>query len=394
MQFVYEAVGKSGRVVKGRLAAASVEELQRSLSANGLELVEVQRDVLGDLVRTLGTQRLKAPALIELFGYLHGLMAMGLNTLAIWKSVEESIEAPRVRQAVGQIRKAIDQGFPLAEAMERTGVFPALVIGSVRAGESSGALEKVFQSLERHYREEHELAQQVWKATLYPLVSLGVLFLVGVGILIGVVPQLKTVFPANPPLPTRVLLALSDGAVDYWWGIPLLAVVAVLVWTRLPEATKARILERLYGVWGVGPLLKNLALTNVFFNFSLMLGSGVPLLQALDTIIPTSSSHSVRRKLEAVADIVRKGGRFSDAFRDPFFPSMVPSAMAQGETTGKLDVYLDRIATFLRDRTRARLQMMASLIEPALLLVGGVMVLFLALGVFMPIYGQLQGVRR
>jgi type II secretory pathway component PulF len=381
-------------MVKGTAVAVSVEALQRDLAASGLSLVDVQKDLLSLFTFSFRAKTLKRPVLIDLFGYLHGLMAMGIDMGGMWRTVEESVDSPQAKVGIASIRQAIGQGFTLADAMERTGLFPALAISSVKAGEMAGSLEKVFQSLEAHYRSEQELYEQVMKATLYPLISVVILFFIAVGLLTFVIPQLREIFPPNPPLPTKVLVLLSDGAVGFWWTIPLFAVAAVVAWLRMPEKAKSRLWEGFYRVWLIGPLLKNLALCNVFFNFSMMLSSGVSLFQALETIIPMTTSKALQAKLVAVRDLISKGGTLSEGFRDPFFPNVVGSALRQGETTGRLDLYLSRLATFLRDRARARLQVMATFIEPALLLIGGGMVLFLAVGIFLPIYGQMKNMGR
>lgn len=394
MQYAYAAVGKSGRVVRGSAAAASIAALQRDLAGGGLSLIEAHLDLLGNLAAALRPKRLNRTLLIDLFGYLKGLLAMGMDMQSSWAAVSDAMQNRVAREAVSTIRHSISQGFTLAESMERTGVFPAVALGNIKAGEVSGSLERVFGALEEHYRAEQELAQQVAKAMMYPLISLVILFLIAVGLLTFVIPQLKEIFPPDPPLPTAILVFLSDSAVGYWWTVPAGAGLAWVAWWRMPNRTKSGIWEFLYRIWLIGPLLKNLALCNLFFSLALLLGAGVSVLQALEMVWSTTTSAAMRLKLQVVRELISKGGMFSDGFKDPFFPAVVPSVLRQGETVGALDTYLTRLATFLRDRARARLQTMATFIEPALLLVGGGMILFLALGIFLPIYGQMQSVGR
>lgn len=390
MQFVYEAIGKTGRVVTGRAAASSIDALHRDLAAAGLSPIDVRRDLLGEVAGFFRAKELSRDVLIDLFGYLHGLMAMGMDMITTWESLEESLDDKTAKDAIATIRQAIAQGATLTDGMARAGVFPTLVIGSVKAGETSGSLEKVFAKLEEHYREEAELVRQVSKATVYPIVSAIVLLFIFLGLLVYVVPQLRDVFPKNPPVPTRILLWSSDRVVKTWWALPAAPTLAVFVWLTLSPARKSRIWEAMYRVPVLGPTLKNLALCNVFFNFSLMLGAGVSLVQALDTLLPITPSRVIRAKLAKVQDTIAKGGMFAEGFRDPFFPSVVASAIYQGETTGRLDLYMQRIATFLRTRAQARMHALSTLAEPALLLGAGSMLLVFALGIFMPIYGSLR----
>lgn len=394
MLYVYQAIGKSGRYVKGSAAAPSLAALRDDLGRVGLALVDARRDVAAELVQALKPRRLPRSVLIDMFGFLRGLQSMGIDMMTAWSSVADAIPHKLARETVASVTYSIQQGHTLTDAMEKAGVFPPMVLGNVRAGEQSGTLEKVFESLEVHYREEQALMQQVFKATLYPLISVVVLFFIGVGLLAGVVPQLSEIFPADPPLPTKILLFLSSGVVDWWWATPALVLAVVFGWWRMPPGIKIRVGELFYRVPLFGPVLKNVALCNVFQNLSLMLGAGVPLTMALDVVIGTVSSRAIRTRLTAVLASIQRGGTFSDGFSDPFFPPVTAGVLRQGEMMGALDSYLKRLSSFLRDRAQSRLSTLATLIEPLLLLIGGGMLLLLAVGIFLPIYGQMRHIGR
>ncbi|MHB8872381.1 MAG: type II secretion system F family protein [Myxococcaceae bacterium] len=392
MLFVYQAIGKSGRFVNGKGAAASVAVLRGDLAAAGLTLVDARHDLPGELVALFKPNRLPRPVLIDMFGYLRGLLGMGIDMLTAWSSVSEAIPDRLAKETASTIQTSIRQGYSLAEAMERTKIFPPLVLGNVKAGEQSGTLEKVFESLETTYRQEQALAAQVAKATMYPLISVVVLFFIGVGLLAGVVPQLKEIFPPDPPLPTKILLFLSGSVVGYWWTIPAAAVGSYFTWWRMPTPIKTRVWELFYKVPLIGPVLKNVALCNLFDNLALMLGAGVSLIVALDTVAKSASSRAIRMRIERVLESIQSGGKLSDGFRDPFFPPVTAGVLQQGETVGAIDAYLKRLAGFLRDRAQSRLQTVATFIEPLLLLVGGGMLMLLAVGIFLPIYGQMKNI--
>lgn len=392
MLFVYQAIGKSGRFVNGKAAAGTVALLRGDLARAGLTLVDARKDLVGEFVALLKPKSLPRAVLIDMFGYLRGLLAMGIDMLTAWQSVGEAVPNQAAREAISIIQGAIRQGHSLAEAMERAKVFPTMVIGNIRAGEQSGTLEKVFESLEGSFRQEQALAQQVAKATMYPLISVAVLFLIGVGLLAGVVPQLKEIFPPDPPLPTKVLLFLSNSVVGYWWTVPGFVFAFVFTWWRMPTSAKTRVWELFYRVPVIGPVLKNVALSNVFENLALMLGAGVSLIMALETVKTAVTSRAIRVRLERVLESIQRGGRLSDGFRDPFFPTVTAGVLQQGEQTGAIDTYLKRLAGFLRDRAQARLSTLATLIEPLLLLVGGGMLMLLAVGIFLPIYGSMRKV--
>ncbi len=394
MHYFYEAVGKSGRFVQGKASAESVAVLRGDLARAGLSLVDARPDVLALVGAALKPSSLPVPVLIDVFGFLRGLLAMGIDMVTAWQSVGDALTSSVAKEACSSIQVSIKSGYSLAQAMEKVKVFPALVIGNVKAGELSGKLEKVFGSLEETYRQQQALSQQVLKATMYPLISLVVLFFIAVGLLAGVVPQLKEIFPPNPPLPTKILVFLSESVVGYWWLVPFVAVSVGFTWWRMPASIKTRVWELLYRAPVFGEPLKNVVLSNCFDNLALMLDAGVSLTQSLRIVADAVTSRALKVRLEYILSNIEKGGRLSDGFRDPFFPPVTAGVMAQGEMIGAIDAYFRRLSGFLRDRAQARLLTLSTLIEPLLLLLGGGMLMLLAVGIFLPIYGQMKNMGR
>lgn len=394
MQYVYQAIGKSGRFVNGKAAASSVALLRGDLARSGLTLVDARQDFVAELLAALKPRQLPRPVLIDMFGYLRGLLAMGIDMLTAWSAVADAIPDRLARETVSAVQDGIRQGHSLADAMERAKVFPPLVLGNVRAGERAGKLDKVFESLEQNYRQEQALSQQVMKATMYPMISVVVLFFIGVGLLVGVVPQLKEIFPPNPPLPTKILLFLSDSVVDFWWAVPALGLSIFIGLWRMPTRIKTKAWEHFYRAPLIGSVLKNVALCNLFENLALLLGSGVPLIAALDSVKSSVSSRAISLRVARIHESIQRGGKLSMGFEDPFFPAVTAGIVRQGETIGEIDTYLKRLAGFLRDRAHARLTVLATLVEPLLLLIGGCMLMLLAVGIFLPIYGAMKKMGR
>jgi type II secretory pathway component PulF len=394
VHFRYEAIGKSGRFVEGRGSADSIANLRVDLSRAGLTLVDARPDILANVSALLRPRMLGTSTLIDMFGFMRGLLGMGIDMVSAWDSVGDALTDRMAKEACSTIQASIRAGHSLSTSMDRAGVFPAIVLGNVRAGEESGKLEKVFGSLEEAFRQQQALRQQVLKATMYPLISLVVLFFIGVGLLTGVVPQLRQIFPPNPPLPTRILVFLSDSVVGYWWMVPIGIITTVLLWWRLPESSKMRVWEIIYRLPVLGAPLKNVLLANTFDNVALMLDSGVALTMTIRTVAESVTSPALRSRLLAIVASIEKGGRLSDGFRDPFFPAVTAGVIGQGEMVGSIDAYFRRLSGFFRDRAQARLLTLSTLLEPLLLLVGGGMLMLLAVGIFLPIYGQMKRIGR
>ncbi len=392
MHYRYQAIGKSGRFIEGKASAEDIAVLRGDLARSGLSLVDARPDVVAVLAASLKPSSLSPAVMIDVFGFLRGLLAMGIDMVTAWESVGDALTSQVAKEACSSIQASIRAGYSLADAMERVRVFPQLVIGNVKAGEMSGKLEKVFGSLEDTYRQQQALTQQVLKATMYPLISVVVLFFIAVGLLAGVVPQLKEIFPPHPPWPTRILVFLSESVVGYWWTVPFVACSLGFGWWRMPDRYKTRVWELFYRAPVFGEPLKNVVLSNCFDNLALMLDAGVPLTQSLRIVADAVSSRALKVRLEYILSNIEKGGRLSDGFRDPFFPAVTAGVMAQGEMIGAIDAYFKRLSGFLRDRAQARLLTLSTLIEPLLLLVGGGMLMLLAVGIFLPIYGQMKNI--
>ena len=141
MQYVYQAIGKSGRFVSGKAAANSIAALRADLARAGLSLVDARFDVLGELAAALKPRQLPRDVLIDMFGYLRGLLSMGIDMLTAWGAVADAISDKLARETVSIVQDGIRQGHSLAEAMDRAKVFPPLVIGNVKAGEQAGKLD-------------------------------------------------------------------------------------------------------------------------------------------------------------------------------------------------------------------------------------------------------------
>jgi type II secretory pathway component PulF len=180
--------------------------------------------------------------------------------------------------------------------------------------------------------------------------------------------------------------------VGYWWLVPLIGIGSALAWWRMPDGPKTVLWELFYRVPIFGPPLKNVLLSNAFDNLALMLDSGVSLTVSLRIVSDAVTSRALKVRLQNILANIEKGGRMSDGFRDPFFPSMAAGVLAQGEMVGSIDAYFRRLSGFLRDRAQARLMALSTLIEPIMLLIGGSMLMLLAVGIFLPIYGAMKNV--
>ena len=394
MHFRYQAVSPSGQLVTDTADAQTQGKLALSLQEEGYEFITAQIDWAATLRSGMRAKKLKRKVIIEFFSYLKSLLGMGLNINTALEAVQESIPDPVLGPAVGEVRDMVEKGYAFSEALERTKLFPALAMSAIRAGEEAGRLSEVFNDLATHYRKMDELAQNAKKAATYPIIALCVLGFVVLMLLLVVVPQLKDVLPADVPFITRVMLWCSDQVGTLLVPIMLSPVFVFLGYKKVSMQQRAKLWSWIYKLPVLGAIGRDLELSTVFMNLAMLSGGGIPVVEGLVLAMKGSSTEAVRSRLDNAYQLVTRGGSLAEGFEDPFFPPVVSRAIMHGEVTGKFDVQFSAVAEFLRERAERKIQIASTLIEPALILVGGGIVLFIAMAIFAPIYGQLQGMGR
>ncbi len=393
MFFVYQVVTPSGQLINQHAEAKSIDMLREELVHRGFEVISIDIDLRATLGAMFRSNEIKQRVMVELFSHLKGMLELGLNVTTAIATVRESVEDKVTTDVLARVQDLTDKGFSLSEAFRTTGAFPQLVIVSIEAAERSNRLEHVFGDLADHYRRLGELAATAKKAATYPLIALSVVSGVLLMMLLMVVPQLRSILPPELPWPTRLLLFMSDAAMVAWW-VPFVLIAGVIAGVkRITPAQKAKIWESFYKLPYLGKIGLSLELSAVFTNLAMLNGGGIPLLDTLRLAAGGASSEFVRQKLTMCYDRAKQGGKLTEAFRDPLFPPVVHGALAHGEATGRFDKQFSGVATFLRDRTMTQIAFLSTFIEPFVILIGGGMLLFMAMAIFMPIYGQIQGKR-
>ncbi|MEM6532073.1 MAG: type II secretion system F family protein [Myxococcota bacterium] len=393
MQYMVQAVSRSGQVIENAMIAESIQQIRDRLSEDGYEMISANIDWRATVSSFFERKEVKRKVLVEFFHHLKGLLELGLNITAAINTVKESIDDQTLFAALTQIEDLVTKGYSLSQAMRQTGAFPGLAVASIAAAERTNRLEQVFDELGTHYENIDKLVGDAKKAATYPLIALLVLGAVMSLLLFFVVPQLKTILPPNPPLPTRILLFMSD-SIGYTWWIPFMLPIGLLALRKaLKQDQKAWLVEKFYGVPIVGKVALNLELSTVFMNLAMLNGGGIPLLEALRIAADGSNSPFISDKLLTCHELAKQGGALSEGFSDRRFPRVVSRAITHGEATGRFDKQFAGLSKFLRDRTASQIQFMSTFIEPLLLVVGGGLMLMMAMAIFMPIYGQIQSIR-
>lgn len=297
------------------------------------------------------------------------------------------------KKTLTQIRQDVESGSSLAEGMRKhPKVFNELYTNMVAAGEAGGILDTILQRLATYIEKAVKLNSQVKSAMIYPVAVISIATIVIIVILWKVIPVFASLFQglgAELPLPTRVVIKLSNFIGDYWWliGGSVFAVITFI--RRYHETPKGkRVLDKiLLKLPVMGGLLQKIAVARFCRTLSTLTSSGVPILDGLQITAKTAGNSIVEDAIMATRKSVEEGKTISEPLGDTnVFPSMVVQMIAVGEQTGALDTMLSKIADFYEEEVDTAVAGLMKLLEPILIAFLGVAIGGIVIAMYMPMF--------
>lgn len=401
--FRYEAVDKNGDTVKGVVESDTARQARSSLRSRELFplLVEAVSQTSMSGHSGLRWKKRFSQAQLALFTRQFAtLLAAGLTVDSALTALVEQSESEYVRQTLAGVRAEVLSGQPLARALGHYGrVFPEIYQALVHAGEESGELGKVMLRLADYTENRSDLRQKIMLAFLYPAAVTLVAFAVIVGLLVYVVPQVVGVFRQSHqtlPFLTRALIAISDflRATGIYW----LVVLAAAGWGARLVLSRGNNRYRWHALLLrmplVGNMIRGLNTARFASTLAILVGSGVPLLKALQAGAMIVASLPLREAIEQAIRMVREGASLSHALRtSQKFPPILIHLIASGEASGKLAHMLERAALQQEQEMENKTAWLTGLMEPLLIVVMGGVVLLIVLAIMLPIIEMNQLVR-
>jgi general secretion pathway protein F len=390
--FRYRAVGLDGRTIQGVVDADTSRQARAQLRSQGLFALEVALAGAGGGLAAAPAARLRPSALTLLTRQWATLLEAGIPVERALAALMEQNEDARTRRLLAAVRDELLAGHPLHRALARfPETFGSLYCALVAAGEQSGQLDRVMMRLADNLEGAAALRQKLIQALVYPVLVVLVASAVVFALMLYVVPQVVAVFQSGrqalPPL-TRGLIALSDFLRAAW---PLLAAAGLGgLWAarralRVP-AVRLAWHRRLMRLPFAGRLLLGLDSARLAQTLAILVGSGVPLLAALHAGAAVVWLLPLREALQAAAAQVREGMPLHRALAQArHFPPLLVHMVASGEAGGRLEQMLERAARQQTEEAGNRLVMAMSLLEPALILAMGLIVLVIVLAILQPI---------
>lgn len=324
---------------------------------------------------------------------MHSLSKAGVPLIRALRSLTESTRNPALVEALKDIAKRLESGSTLSQAMNHhKKVFSPLFINIVHVGETSGGLDQAFLQIANYLEREKETQSRIKSALRYPSMVIIAISVAMVIINIYVIPSFKSVFDrmqAELPWQTKLLMNISDFTVSYWPYLLGGLFVLVMIIIKYINTRDGRMQWDwlMLKIPGVGSIVERATMERFSRSFAMTLNSGVPLIQGITIVSNAIGNSYIASKLEQMRIGIEKGDSISRMARSTqLFPALVVQMIMVGEETGNISDMLLEVADFYETEVDAELKNIASVIEPILIVVIGMMVLVLALGIFLPMW--------
>ena len=396
----FEAASSTGRIERGVLDADSPRQARAQLRERGLAPLDVQPVGAQQGSTAAFGGRIRTTELTLLTRQLASLLAARLPLERALGAVIEQAERPAVRDRLSAVRGEVVAGQTFAQALARyPRDFPDVYRALVGAGEQSGDLSVVMERLADYVEARNALTQRIALAFTYPAIVTLVAIAVITALLTYVVPQVVGVFAQTRqklPMLTLALIATSDFVRAWGWAMLAVAVLGGVGFRFALRSPSFRLAwhERLLRMPLAGRLIRGMNTARFASTLGILAASGVPLIKALEAGALTLGNDALRENVNDAIARVREGAPLSRALAaGRQFPPMMIHMIASGEATGNLAAMLQRTAATLTGETERRAIALTTLLEPALILVMGVVVLVIVLAVLLPIIEINQLVR-
>ena len=398
--FVYRGRSLRGELVDGQLDGESAEQIAARLSGAGITPIEIGpagsgAGTLRQLWVSLGGGKPSTADLMMFSRQMYTITKAGVPLLRGLKGLQASTHNEVLRRTLGEILQSLEGGRDLGTSFARhPKIFAPLYVNMVRVGESTGTLDIAFLRLCEYLNTEQDVNDRVQSALRYPLTVIGAV-MVSIGIIsVKVIPAFAPVFKIlgnHVPWPTRMIMGVSSLTAHYWWLMVLCAVGATIGFRAYVarDAGRYRWHRAKLRIPLVGDLMHEAILARVTRSLAICLSAGIPALQALSTIARTTGNDYVSEAILKMRDTVERGDSISHAAASlKLFPPLVVQMIAVGEETGELTELLGEVAEHYRRDVDYRLKNLSAVLEPALIVAVGGIVLILALGVFLPMWNM------
>lgn len=401
--FYYKVRSKTGELITGVIHSSTKETSAAELFSRGYIPIEIrpEKESRGLRIRGGIFETVRSEDLIVFSRQLATLIKAGISFMRSLDTLEEQTKSRKLKSVIVSIRRDVEAGASFSEAISKfPKIFSPLYISMIRVGEEAGVLDEILEKLASLLEHEAVTRARIKTALRYPLLVIAVLVIAFLFLTTFVVPKFAAIYStakATLPLPTRVLIALNKALTHYWlFIVAIIGGVVLLIrgYIKTPAGRwnwdKLKLKVPLIGV-----IVERAILSRFARIFSTLYRSGIPMLHTLDIVSGTLGNVIIGRAVDIIKEDVREGKGLSlPMVKTGVFPAMVSQMVAVGEETGALDEMLIKVSDYYDLEVEYAIKNLSTTIEPVLIFILAGGVLFLALGIFLPIWDMISVIKR
>ena len=386
--YTWQGKDKNGKAVQGELRALSQSSIAATLRRQGISAVQIKKKQFAK------GKKISEKDICFFTRQLSTMIKASVPLLQSFDIISQGNANPSFSKLLQEIRADIETGSSLHEAFKRhPDYFDALFCNLIAAGEQAGILEEILTRLALYKEKTLAVKRKIRSAMIYPVAILGVAAIVTTVIMIWVIPAFKDVFAsfgAELPLPTLIVIWLSDKFVSYWYWVAAVLVISsiffIRAWKRSPamQISTDKLLLKLPLFGGV---IRKAIIARWTRTLSTMFAAGVPLVESLDSVGGAAGNAVYLEATRKISAAVSSGSSLVSAMQTTkVFPAMVTQMVAIGEESGALDQMLSKVAEFHEEEVDAAVASLSTLMEPIIMVILGVVIGGLVIAMYLPIF--------
>lgn len=386
---------KTGQKIKAEVQADSKKSAAQLIQKLGYSPIDIDQKVAKTGTLSKFRNRIKTKDKIIFSRQLSTLINAGLPLVQSLRSVQSQTKSKPFQAIINQIISDVEAGNKLSDSLAKSPkVFNSIFCSLVASGEASGTLDKALERLSIQQEKDAEINSKVRGAMIYPAIVMLVMVLVVGFMLVKVLPQVQVLYDgikgAELPLITRILLKASNFVISFWWLVLALFGFWATMTVRWAKTKGGkRFFDKIkMKAPGFGQLFMKLYMARFARTAHTLVATGVPLLQTLDITANAIDNVYIEASLRAASEKVKGGKALSESIgNDPNFLDLVPKMINIGEQSGSLEKMLDKTAEYYEKEVDQQIKTVSTIIEPAMMVILGVVALVVVAAVLLPVYG-------
>lgn len=397
--YSYIAIDSRGKEQKGAMEATNEDKVNASLRTAGYIPISIipQNVLTRDININIGNP-VKPRDLSAFCRQFCSILSAGVSITSALHLLEEQTEKKVIKKAIAEVRSDVERGETLADAMRRQGkIFPPILINMIEAGEKSGSLDRSLERMAIHFEKDAKMKALMKKAMIYPIIVACVAVVVIIIMLTYVIPRYLDMFSqmnVEMPLPTRIVIAMSNFIHNKWYVLALVIVAIVVAlkgFATLPNGE--RILANLsLRIPLFGKLRKKNACARLARTLSTLLRSGISLIDAIEITARSMNNVVLRQVLMSAREEVARGIPLSLPLKESgLFPAMIYQMISIGEESGNLEDMLDCVANYFEEEVEMGTESLTAVLEPLIIVLLAAVVGFLVISIMLPMVTMYKG---